>query len=115
MGSAVLLYDRVNNVHQIDQINWFLFETSLIQGYPADVDKLMENFLTSPYSSSSRNIASLLAPYATLNIFYQLKIKGKRCAAAHYLASLIKAVDIPKKYMLLLLAEMLSFLDGKKS
>ncbi|KTW32656.1 uncharacterized protein T551_00141 [Pneumocystis jirovecii RU7] len=111
LGSAVLLYDRVNNVHQIDQINWFLFETSLIQGYPADVDKLMENFLTSPYSSSSRNIASLLAPYATLNIFYQLKIKGKRCAAAHYLASLIKAVDIPKKYMLLLLAEMLSFLD----
>ncbi|KAG5439482.1 hypothetical protein PCANB_002056 [Pneumocystis canis] len=111
LGSAVLLYDRVNNVHQIDQINWFLFETSLVQGYPTDVDDLMESFLTSPYSSSSRNIASLLAPYATLNIFYKLKTEGKRCSAAHYLASLIKAVDIPKKYMLLLLAEMLYFLD----
>ncbi|KAG4306490.1 hypothetical protein PORY_000478 [Pneumocystis oryctolagi] len=111
LGSAVLLYDRVNNVYQIDQINWFLFETSLVQGYPVDVDKLMESFLTSPYSSSSRSIASLLAPYATLNTFYQLKTEGKRCAAAHYLASLIKAVDIPKKYMLLLLAEMLYFLD----
>ncbi|KTW29844.1 hypothetical protein T552_01048 [Pneumocystis carinii B80] len=110
LGSAVLLYDRVNNAYQIDQINWFLFETSLIQGYPANVDQLMETFLESPYSSS-RSIASLLAPYAILNTFYQLKFEGKRCAAAHYLASLIKAVDIPKKYLLLLLAEMLSFLD----
>lgn len=112
LGSAVLLYDRVNNSYQIDQINWFLFETSLIQGYPVVVDQLMETFLMSPYSSS-RSIASLLAPYAILNKFYQLKIEGKRCAAAHYLASLIKAVDIPKKYMLLLLTEMLFFLDGK--
>ncbi|QSL64994.1 hypothetical protein MERGE_002298 [Pneumocystis wakefieldiae] len=111
LGSAVLLYDRVNNSYQIDQINWFLFETSLIQGYPANVDQLMETFLESPYSSSSRSIASLLAPYAILKTFYQLKFQGKRCAAAHYLASLIKAVDIPKKYMLLLLAEMLHFLD----
>lgn len=111
---AIMAYDRAKNPHQIDRLNWRLFEDSLLTGQASSGDKALKNSLLSPEMTSSTTIATLMAPYATLATFYSLKQSGDSSLAAIHLGSLLKSSDVPKQYTAVLMAEMLPFLDARR-
>lgn len=109
-NDAINAYDRAENARQIDRLNWVLFEQSLLLGKPFATDAALADVLQSPQNTSSSRIAVLMAPYATLSMFYYLKTTNDQVGASTHLAALLKSPDMPKNFLAVLMAEMLPLL-----
>ncbi|BFZ60685.1 hypothetical protein YB2330_001727 [Saitoella coloradoensis] len=114
VGEALKVFDKVENVAHIDRIAWMLFERALLQGKrPSRAqDPILEDILSEP-GKNSHQLATLIAPYATLHAYYQYLREGRdgRIGAAAHLASILRAPETPRQYVPLLIAELLSLLD----
>lgn len=103
---AALSYDRADQPQLLDRLNWTLFTSALITGEPS-ADPQLAAALEAPTEVASRALATLLAPYATLSTFIRLKSVGDRHGAARHLAALLRFPELPKKYVAVLMAEIL--------
>lgn len=110
---AVLAYDRANKPHQLDRLNWLLFEKSLMSGDSASDDSTLRDLLSSPQNTPTETVAVLMAPYATLVTMYDLKKRGDVKYSSVHLAALLRSADVPKRYMALLMAETLPIFNSE--
>jgi nuclear pore complex protein Nup85 len=113
LGEALNAYDRAQSYAHIDRLIWSLFDEALMSGQPNSRDPYLTEAIQTPQATSSREISALIAPYATLVGVYEHRNSGNSEQYGVHLTALLKFPDLPRKYLPVLLAEMLPLLEER--
>ena len=123
VGLALAYFEKGQSYADIERICWNHFERLLLTGislvtvisHLGGTDQTMDPKLTEMLQSPPQSpmSATLIAPVALLYNFYGLKVKGNAAAAVQYLSKVFRLSSMPRKYIALLMAEMLPIFDGQ--